>query len=85
MDISSVSITIYTAIIPSIILCIFVYQMDVVEKEPLRMLFIQFFLGILITIPAIFFEQSLMSLIKLDTVNYYDSFVLSFFVIAFVE
>ena len=61
MDISSLSLSVYLAIIPSIILCVYVYRMDVVEKEPLHLLFIMFFLGVLITVPTRFIEQLLLS------------------------
>ena len=85
VDISSVSFTVYIAVIPSILLCLYIYYMDVVEKEPIRLLLTLFFVGILLTVPARFFEQLIISTTKLDYNNIKDSFFLSFFVIALVE
>lgn len=85
MDISSISFTIYIAIIPSILLCLYIYYMDTVEKEPLRLLLILFFIGVLLTVPARFFEQLIISITDLDYNKIKDSFFLSFFVIALVE
>ena len=85
MDISSLSTNIYFAIIPSILLCIYVYQMDVVEKEPIRLLFILFFIGLLVTIPSRFFEQVLISSRDINYDNIFDCFLLSFCIIAIVE
>lgn len=47
------------AILPVIVLAIFVYRKDKFEKEPLRMLFKAFFFGCLSTIPAVFLETFL--------------------------
>ena len=85
MDISSISFTVYLAIIPSIILCLYVYHMDVVEKEPLRLLLVLFFVGVLTTLPARLIEKLLLSLTTYDYANIYDSFFISFVVIAIVE
>lgn len=85
MDISSLSLSVYLAIIPSIILCLYVYRMDVVEKEPLHLLFVMFFLGVLITVPTRFIEQLLLSSTGLSVDNYFDSFLVSFAIIAIVE
>lgn len=85
MDISSISFTIYLAIIPSILLCLYVYNMDVIEKEPLHLLFILFFVGVLTTVPARLIEQLLLSLTTYDYSNIYDSLFISFVVIALVE
>ena len=85
MDISSISLSVYIAIIPSLLICLYVYHMDVVEKEPIHLLFVLFFLGVLITVPARYVEQLLLSVTGLSAVNYFDSFLLAFFVIAIVE
>ena len=85
MDISSISFTVYIAIIPTILLCAYIYYMDVVEKEPIRVLFTFFFIGILLTVPASFFEQLAISTLKLDYKNIKDSFLLAFVVVALVE
>ena len=44
------------AVLPAIILLIFIYHKDRVEKEPPGLLVRLFLLGALSTIPAIFFE-----------------------------
>ena len=85
MDIFSLSLSVYLAIIPSVLLCVYVYRMDVVEKEPLHLLFVMFFLGVLITVPTRFIEQLLLSSTGLSANKYLDSFLLSFVVIAIVE
>lgn len=85
MDISSVSFMVYVAIIPSILLCLYVYYMDVVEKEPIRLLLTLFFVGILITLPTMYVEKMIISTFKLDTTSLQDSFFLAFFVVALVE
>ena len=85
MNISSVSLTVYIAIIPSILLCLYIYYMDTVEKEPLRLLFTLFCIGVLLTIPASFFEQIIINSAKLDYTKIKDSFILSYFAIALVE
>lgn len=74
------------AIIPSIILCSYVYYKDEVEKEPMKMLLSLFFLGVLITVPAAFMEQTLIQLFDLkDKVGLAEILVESFFVIALIE
>ena len=85
MDISSISFIVYIAIIPSILLCLYIYYMDVVEKEPIHLLLTLFFVGVLLTVPASFLEQLIISATELDYYNVKDSFVLSFVVIALVE
>ena len=85
MDISSLSFSVYLAIIPSILLCLYVYRMDVVEKEPIHLLLILFFVGVLTTVPARFFEQTLISVTGLQFTNVYDCLILSFLIIALVE
>lgn len=85
VDISSISFAVYVAIIPSLLLCLYIYHMDVVEKEPIRLLFILFFIGVLITVPSRFVEQLIISSTSLDYTNIKDSFFLAFVVIAVVE
>ncbi len=85
VDISSISFTIYVALIPSILICLFIYHTDVDEKEPIKMLLSLFFIGALITIPAVFFEQVIISSTKLDYKNVKDCFFLAFLVIGLVE
>ncbi|MBR1386098.1 MAG: PrsW family intramembrane metalloprotease [Bacilli bacterium] len=73
------------AIVPTIILCFYVYKMDVIEKEPTNMLLRLFFLGILITIPVAFIEQSFLSFTGLEESDYLNCFIISFFIVALVE
>ena len=53
------AILITLAILPVIVLAIFIYRKDKFEKEPLRMLAKAFFFGCLSVIPAILIEQAL--------------------------
>lgn len=92
MDISLLSFNIYLAVIPSVILLIYVYQKDIVEKEPLKLLVTLFFLGILISVPVTFLGQFVMSATGLNVpnsniapINYFDSFVLAFLVAGLIE
>lgn len=52
-------ILISLAILPVIVLAIFIYRKDKFEKEPLRMLAKAFFFGCLSVIPAILIEQAM--------------------------
>ena len=91
MDIASISLNIYIAIIPSVLLCLYVYHMDSIEKEPLKMLLLLFFVGVLITLPASFMEQVMISALfgvkgsNIAVSGYTDIFILSFFIISIIE
>lgn len=85
MDYSAFIINIVIAVIPSIILCLFVYKMDVIEKEPMSMLFRLFFLGILSTIPTAYMEKTIISLTKIEPTDLLTSFIMSFLIVAFIE
>ena len=85
IDYSVLTTNIFLAVIPSIILCMFVYKMDVVEKEPTAMLIRLFFLGAIITVPAAFFEKTIIQVFSIGHSDYISSFILSFGVIALVE
>lgn len=78
-------INLIIAIVPTIVLCLYVYKMDVIEKEPTNMLLRLFFLGILITVPVAFIEQSVLSFTGLEESDYLNCFIISFFVVALVE
>ena len=78
-------INVIVAIIPSLFLCLYVYKKDVVEKEPIDMLVRLFFLGVLMTAPTFYVEQSLLSLTSIETDNYLNCFITSFFIVATVE
>lgn len=60
-DITTIMLNLLFAIIPSLILCLFVYNKDYEEKEPKRMIFKLFFLGVILTVPAGFVEKLLIS------------------------
>ena len=60
-DITTIMLNLLFAIIPSLILCLFVYNKDYEEKEPKRMVFKLFFLGVILTVPAGFVEKLLIS------------------------
>ena len=60
-DITTILVNVLFAIIPSLILCVFVYQKDYEEKEPKSIIFRLFFLGVILTIPAGFIEKLLIS------------------------
>lgn len=85
MDYSSLTISIIVAIIPSIILCYYVYENDIIEREPMKMLFMLFFLGVLITVPASFMERAIISSTNLTESGMLNCFILSFLVVALIE
>lgn len=78
-------VNIFLAIIPTIILCLIVYKMDVVEKEPLKMLFTLFFIGVLITVPVQFLEQIVITNTKIQVTDTLSAFILSFLIIGLIE
>ena len=78
-------LNIIIAIFPSIILCIFIYKMDVIEKEPMPLLLKLFFLGILITVPVAYIESIIINITGLTEDNILSCFLLAFAVIAVVE
>ncbi len=84
-DYSALITNLFLAIIPSIILCIFVYKMDVVEKEPTSMLLRLFFLGVLCTAPAAYLEKTIINFTDISADDYINSFILAFLIIAVVE
>ena len=51
------------ALIPAIVLCVYVYKKDKVEKEPLGILLLLLFLGVMICFPAIYLELILKAVI----------------------
>ena len=85
VDYSALITNLFLAVIPSVLLCIYVYKMDSVEKEPTSMLFTLFFCGVLITVPAAYVEKTLIEFTGLSSTSLLNSFLLSFFIIALVE
>ncbi len=73
------------AIVPAILLCIYIYKMDFIEKEPILMLLILFFLGVIITVPVAYAESELISIFNIDYNNNLSCFILSFFIVALIE
>ena len=73
------------AIIPSFILCLYVYKKDVIEKEPMMMLIKLFILGILVTIPASFMEKALLTSLDLKENGIVECLIISFLVVALIE
>ncbi len=45
------------ALVPAVVLCVFIYIKDKTEKEPLSLLALLFGFGVLTIVPAIFFEK----------------------------
>lgn len=78
-------ITLAIAIIPTIVLCYFVYKKDVLEKEPAKLLVTLFLFGVGSTVPAAFLEQFLLMFVNTKSPNYLDIFITSFLCIALVE
>lgn len=78
-------LNIIIAIFPAIILCVYIYKMDVIEKEPLGMLFRLFFLGVIITIPVAYLESVLISTFGITEDSLVGCFILAFVVVALVE
>lgn len=78
-------ITIAIAVIPTIVLCYFVYKKDILEKEPIDLLIKLFSLGIASTIPAAFLEEIAMIFIDTNDTSYINIFIMSFFCIALIE
>ena len=73
------------AIIPSLILCIYVYKKDVIEKEPMPMLLTLFVLGVVVTIPASFMEQTLMTSLDIKPIGITECLIVSFLIVGLIE
>ena len=72
------------AIAPSLAIIIFLYQKDKYEKEPIALIAMCFFLGILSTIPAIIIGKTA-SLMYPNTGSIGANFIHAFIIVAFVE
>ena len=83
----STGVLVILAIIPAIVLMIYIYVKDKVEKEPIGLLVGLFFLGALTTLPAAFGEnamiESFLSSMSPNSVGY--NFLLYFFIVALCE
>jgi len=78
-------LTILVAILPTIVLCLFVYHKDILEKEPLGLLMGLFFTGIFSTIPAAFMENIAMLIFDPTNTSFLNIFLISFLGIALIE
>lgn len=70
---------------PVIALIIYFYHKDKYEKEPLKLLFLAFICGALVTIPVIFVELALMGFVKSFSDVFIKIFLTSFLVAGFTE
>ena len=84
-DVMPFIINMIIAIVPSILLCYYVYKKDVIEKEPIKLLFKLFLMGVVITLPASFVEKTIMSSFDLNTGNVVDCLIISFIIVALIE
>ncbi len=73
------------AVVPALLLCIYIYKMDVIEKEPIPMLLVLFFLGVVITVPVAYVESLLISHIGMNYNDTFKCFILAFLIVALVE
>ncbi len=73
------------AVGPAILLCIYIYKMDIIEKEPIPMLLILFFLGVVITVPVAYVESKLISIVGINYSNTLSCFILAFCIVALAE
>ena len=67
------------AILPSILLGLYVYKMDVIEKESKMLLAILFVLGVVSTIPALFMEELLINIFPIEEIDMQTKIAAAFF------
>lgn len=75
------------ALVPAVVLLIYIYKKDKREKEPMRLLWKCFFLGIISTLPAILIEELGEMLLDSDLTegSFSYAFIDSFVVVALAE
>ena len=78
-------LNILIAVLPPIIVMTYVYRMDIIEKEPIKMLLTLFFLGMLITIPVSMIENLITDSIKIDGKDYIAILLFALLGIALIE
>ena len=78
-------LTLAIAILPAFFLCLFVYNKDVLEKEPTKLLMILFALGVASTIPASFMESIFSIFVNTESTNITNILITSFLGIALIE
>jgi len=76
---------ILAAIIPPILVMLFVYYQDKHEREEMHHLALAVFLGGLSIFPALYLEQTISENFEIDLLNHLHTFLYSFFGIALVE
>ncbi len=87
LTIFKIDYILFIAMIPAIILGIYIYKRDIVEKEPVSLLIKLLFFGVLATGVSLFFENIFQNLF-LKNVGSYDlfaTFIKSFLIIGFTE
>lgn len=77
--------TLAIAILPAVLLCLFVYKKDVLEKEPMNLLLTLFFLGVSSTIPAALVESIFSIFFDTESPEIINVLITSFFGIALIE
>ena len=96
MSMFVIPLLVILALLPAVVLCIYIYKKDRVEKEPIGLLFGLLGLGVAIIPPVLFFEFLLSDLVTLSfahtdymtvgTISFYVyNFFDNFFCVALVE
>ena len=73
------------ALAPGVAIMLYIYLKDKHEREPLTLLLISFFYGVLSTFLTLIFSEPLTYLVSLKDDNVVDQFIEAFFKVAFVE
>lgn len=80
MDLNT-TLLIIAALLPAVILCVYVYKKDKVEKEPTKLLFKLFIMGVLSCFPAYILEKIILGAYEFI---FYDVFALDFYTYNFI-
>ncbi len=73
------------AVVPTLLLCWYIYYLDKYEKEDFRILALHFLLGVLLAIPVYFLEKYATEAGLDNPGNFWDSLLFAFVVIALLE
>lgn len=84
MDMNAI-VTVVLAVIPALILCLYIYRSDTLEKEPMWLLLSLFIFGVISTVPAVFLERLYQTLFPLVEEDLVSIFCYSFIGIALIE
>ena len=79
------ALNVLMAIVPAVLLCLYIYKMDVIEKEPMTLLFRLFFLGLIITAPVAYMESLIIRSTGIREDSIVSCFILAFFIVALIE